>query len=123
MSAIELFENKKKLENFGEKQVQKTRIYTNLFAKILQKLGVKTSIPFMVRNKNFFLARKIRQINWRCQSCRETTQFYVKLVLTVWKLEHFPPTILSQKFRQSNFFTEGRRYSLNWFHEKFLKWG
>ena len=63
MSAIELFENKKKLENFGEKQVQKTRIYTNLFAKILQKLGVKTSIPFMVRNKNFFLARKIRQIN------------------------------------------------------------
>ena len=25
---------------------------------------------------------------------------------TVWKFEHFSPTIFSQKFRQSNFFTE-----------------
>ena len=50
-----------------------------------------------------------------------TRSFFCENTATVWKFKDFSPTIFLQKFRQTKFLLKS--YTVNWFHEKILKWG
>ena len=62
---------------------------------------------------------------WKFQKIAKNREIKAMCVAhsTVWKFGNFSPTIFLQKFRQINFFTALKSYTVNQFDEKILQWG